>query len=290
MIMEFSEWLICENLRQIPEYLSPLSKEAFKTNGILSFSATPEGWVCVNAIDTKYGYFLDSKNNKIIINDEKAEYDPHTTAFLKMLAKLGTLNNFNVFINGKIFGKLPETLGKVKEIIGQYQTWGKEQKRVSNKRFGLRVLKTIQEDTWYHATLKERLPSILKDGLIPSREDGMGSYNNSKISIQKVIYLTSNENDAVENCKFLMGEYEDDSVIIKVAGEALSDYSKIVIDEDVLSNDQNPNYVGDDLEGITHPKGYYPHFMTSYLSIESIGYKGVIAPEFLTIHKEMLDR
>lgn len=217
--------------------------------------------------------------------------DPRVTYALKTSAAyIPELKNYDVLLMNfysndenstyKNVGKLEDLLQNIKKISGKSPKYS-DKKEEEFKEFEYEVFKDISEHSWYHATRENKLSSIQQKGLLPSKEFPQGSgWTEFNFNLQNAVYLTANKNYA-ENIGITLAEkYDEPAVILKIDGSALIDHSKLIVDEDSLRNEYT-----DKVEA-----GYVKQGMADYLTsvvdtIQSIGYKGRIAPEYITVEK-----
>jgi hypothetical protein len=174
-------------------------------------------------------------------------------------------------------GKLKDLLQNTKKISGKSPAYSKEEEQF--KQFEYEVFKDISEHSWYHATRESNLSSINEKGLLPSKEFKQGSgWTEFNFNLQNAVYLTANK-DYAENIAITLSErYEESAVVLKIDGAALKDYSKLIVDEDSLRNEYT-----DKVEAGAVKQGMADYLTSVVDTIQSIGYKGRIAPEYISV-------
>ena len=226
------------------------------------------------------------------------EYSPYETSAIENLYRTNLFNDFRAKTAEGIF-ILSDLVKKIKPIVGKYETWAnlKYDFRSAIKPFAIKVIKEITDRKFYHATFKKYLGLIKKEGLKPSRifgdvEDelirtgqikagegvplGMIAQHGWSSSLnpekQRAVYFFLDKSKAENLANYLNYRNDEPTVVLEVDGKALSDYSKIIVDEDALRDDSGAS---------KSLKTQLPHFYTSALSIRTIAYKGTILPEYI---------
>lgn len=176
----------------------------------------------------------------------------------------------------KIIGSLKDVISKKKTISGKAPDFTE---RGGYKEFKHEVLEDISDIDWYHATRLSHLDSILQKGLLPSNPSKQGSgWTEFNFNLQKVIYLTSDKEYAEGIAETLLERFGKPAIVIKIAGNALKDYTKLVVDEDSLRDEYDGNVSAGML------KAGMPDYMTSITDkIQSIGYSDIIPASQLEI-------
>lgn len=160
---------------------------------------------------------------------------------------------------------------------------GKDESRSHRQVFEYRALKTAREMPWYHATLAERVPSIMERGLLPSslgqgRTEGWSPGWNK--DLQRAVYLTADESYAARVAETMAIREEKDAVVIEVNGEGLEDTKRITFDEDALRSYLDDEVMWEDYDAD------FPQWVSGLESqVKSIAYLGAIAPRYLKVHK-----
>lgn len=232
------------------------------------------------------------------------EYDPHDVSAIEELNKLGIFNSFQVITPNGIT-TLADLVAKIKRVAGSYQTWAhpKYDYRSAMKPFAIKVIKELHERTFYHATFKKYVSNIKRTGLQPSKvyadvedelvasgqvkrgegiplglfvQHGWSSALNPEK--QRAVYMYLNKQKAESLAKYLAYRNYEDSVVIAIDGAGVSDYTKLVIDEDAIRDESSVS---------KRLKTNVPHFYVSAMSnLMSIGYKGTIPPQFISVASE----
>jgi tRNA nucleotidyltransferase/poly(A) polymerase len=176
----------------------------------------------------------------------------------------------------KVVGSLKDVVSKKKTISGKAPDFTE---RGGFKEFKHDVLEDISDIDWYHATRLSHLDSILQKGLLPSNPSKQGTgWTSYNFNLQKVVYLTSDVEYANDIAATLLERFGKPAIVIKIAGSALKDYTKLVVDEDSLRDEYNDNVNAGML------KAGIPDYMTSAVDkIQSIGYSDIIPASNLEI-------
>jgi hypothetical protein len=172
---------------------------------------------------------------------------------------------------------LSEFTGEVSCISGSFKHKSSRNVVTDEKREFLS--KTNVEDVaWYHATLAENVPSIMRKGLLPpskvSAEGWSPSWNWEK---QDAVYLTSSLLYASRIAETLAIGAKQDAVVLVVDGKALDKHS-LIVDEDAIRNsdDGSANYGEIDVD--------FPDYITSWYSpIQSIASLKAVRPKFISV-------
>lgn len=176
-------------------------------------------------------------------------------------------------------GALKDIASKVREIEAETLRFlpNDEGEDVYEK-FKFKVHDAIEDITWFHATLKENLDSIMKKGLLPSGDEGSkAGWSILNVNIQDAVYLTHRQFYAEQIAESLVVQHGKEAVILEVDGDALKDYSKLVLDEDALRDPRMENMIA---YGDVDPD--LPSFYTSIEDkIASVGYRGIIKPQHI---------
>lgn len=190
---------------------------------------------------------------------EEDYYDPDAE-----MRKLGALKN----IASKIRDVEAETLRFLPNDEGEdvYE------------KFKFKVHDAVEDITWFHATLKENLESIMNKGLLPSGDEGSkAGWSILNLHIQDAVYLTHRQYYTEQIAESLVAQHGKEAVILEVDGQALKDYSKLVLDEDALRDPRMENMIA---YGDVDPD--LPSFYTSIEDkVASVGYRGVIKPQYI---------
>lgn len=144
-----------------------------------------------------------------------------------------------------------------------------------------RVLRTLQETRWFHATLRENADSIVTYGLQPSglgpqrREGWSPGWN---MGLQSAVYLTSSFRYAMGIGYTLAIRNGKDAAILGVSGVGLEDTKLLHYDEDALRSEL------DDSVLYGHYDTDFPQWVTSAEHrVRSIGYKAPIKPKYIKL-------
>lgn len=237
-------------------------------------------------------FVYDKQNNKIFLRNEKMLMDPRTAVALKsFLDQFPEVRNASLSIENtdpeswtktyKDYGPVSKLLNNAKTIKGKFR-----KERYSDKTeyetFKTKVLQPVTQIPWYHATRYSNWNSIKSSGIKPSleakKEQGEG-WTQLNFNLKNVVYLTSDPSYAMQIADTLAGRFEERAVVIEIQGAALTDLSKLAIDEDALLDDYDGSisYGNVDTE--------VPNFLTSVLSWRgSIGYAGTIPTRYLSIY------
>ena len=266
------KFLVFDPVGLVPEEGKKKLRGCWQGRGYLKFSSSRE----LVAIDLKNKTFV-LRNS---IRDPRiVETISSTIQLLPQFA------DFNVSYQGEwirgdqfeweVIGKAKDLVKSKKLVQGKALEYDRENERY--KEFKYEVFEDITEIPWFHATLKKNIPSIMSQGLLPSGEQPQGSgWTQLNMHLQKAVYLTASPDYVQEIAETLADRFEEDAVVVKIDGSALSDRTRLVVDEDILRDEFGMNY-SNLIEEL-------PDFMASVLSrIESLGYKGVIAPKFLEV-------
>lgn len=193
--------------------------------------------------------------NRIVIDYNKKqinvpygfEYSP--VLFWQLKSVLQTSPEFGSFplvINGykeKYDKNLEQFVSSGQQVSDSFKDYDKS--TIKHRDINYEVEKTIQEVDWYHVTRKTNLGSIKRIGLIPSKEfinPQQRGWTQRNPNLQNVVYLTKNYSRAEKIAEVLIQKYNEPVIILKVSGEALTDNSKLVIDEDEIHQFQEkPN-------------------------------------------------
>lgn len=241
---------------------------------------------------------------KMITLPKDFEYSPYEISAIEELNKMPLLSDYKVMTQDGLTN-LAALTRKIKVSTGSYQTWAnpKYDFRSATKPFGVKIIKAIHERNFYHTTFKKYVRFIKVNGLTPSKvfadienelvqsgkikagdgvplglipRDGWSSSLNPEK--QRAVYLYLDKDKATALAKYLAYRNQEEAVVLEIDGNALRDYSKLVVDEDALRDDSS---VSKKLSVDV------PHFYFSALShMKSIGYTAVIPPQFIKIAAE----
>lgn len=261
---------------------APLSEEAYTEHDKTEDKGV---WVGYHTQTSGISISADIKSKTINIigslQDPRISYALATSNAL--ISGLGdyTVRTVNRSVNNsksenyyKTIGSLNNLIGKMKTISGKAPDYAEPGKY---KEFKHNALEDISDVNWYHATRLSNLDSILKKGLLPSKttEQGEG-WTEFNFNLQNAVYLTSDEGYANNIAETLLEKFGKPTVVIKVSGEALKDYTKLVVDEDSLRDE----YEGRIRLGML--QNGMPDYMTSVAdSIQSLGYRDIIPASHL---------
>lgn len=151
------------------------------------------------------------------------------------------------------------------------------------KSFEYRVLITARDMTWYHATLERYLPSILKDGLLPSgigKEKRPGWSEGWNEDLQRAVYVTSKASWAAAIAKTLASRFDEDAFVLEVDGAGFKDLKRLTFDEDAMRSLSTVTWG-------THDKDF-PPWVTGFGSgrpggAYSVAYMGKIEPQYIRV-------
>lgn len=247
----------------------------------------------INFRDALFVY--DKKNHTIILPNERSLLDPRIAISIQSaIEQIPELFNATVVVentNEDSWEKTYEPVGQANNLIKNVKNIkGKFKKERTSgvdeyESFKVKVLKPITQMPWYHATRYSNWSSIKTKGLLPSKEakqeqgEGWTQFN---LKLKNAVYLTSNLSYAEQIADELANRFEERAIVIKIEGSALKDYSKLVIDEDVLRNE----YDGSISYGYVDTE--VPNFYTSVLSsYDSLGYQGTIPATYLSIQSQI---
>ncbi len=248
-----------------------------------------------------WGYAAPNREHNILKANKKEKKisiltslsDPRVTYALKTSAEhIPELMDYDVIITNYFsknensaytnVGKLQDLLQNIKKISGKSPTYSKQEEQF--KQFEYEVFKDISEHTWYHATRESNLSSINEKGLLPSKEVTQGSgWTEFNFNLQNAVYLTANKDYAENIATTLSERYEESAIVLKINGEALKDYSKLIVDEDSLRNEYT-----DKVEAGAIKQGMADYLTSVTDTIQSIGYKDRIAPEYISVEKTIV--
>lgn len=184
------------------------------------------------------------------------------------------------------FGKAAMLLARAKTIKGKSSAYLED----SYELFKFAVFQDLKDFDWYHATRKSKWQSIKQKGLLPSglQDQGEG-WTQFNLSLQNAVYISKNLEFVYRIADTLADRFGEDAIVIKVDGQALKEYKKIVADEDALRNDYDDTvtgYYGPEM--FKNPNFFQriPEFHQSVSDpkLASLGYKGIIPASYLTIY------
>lgn len=260
-------------------------------NGEIEFSTSP--------YNTMSKLVINPSKKTISTHDPKWEFNPYTVSILDVLSKYAPLKNFVLHIPNETI-PLPSIQTRIKSISGHSPTWARPKYdfKSSMKRFGLRIIKEIWEQDFYHASFKKHVSQIMKEGLTPSMtlKDVIDKFGkNGSITLgdipttgwtsmpnedrQPAVYLWSERAEAKALAEYLSYRNNETAVLIKVDGRGIKDYTKLVIDEDALRDNW-----GDVSKRF---RSKIPHFYGSVLATKTIGYLDKIYPQYLSVIEEI---
>lgn len=230
---------------------------------------------------------IDIMDKKIYIDQKLKLYTPKYVEILEALN-----NTFPIFSSYKILVEDKDTSETLNSLTAKITTEELEginyrnfyEKNDTVLKYKIKTLHKLQELDWYHATTKDSWENIIKrDGLKPSGLQQLGSGLSSSLNmwIQDAVYLTCDYDYAKYFANIICLKRETDCVILKINGNSLIDFSKIIIDEDALRDNFSSalNYDWVDRQ--------YPSFYTSLLKISNIGYRGNIPPSAIQLTEEV---
>jgi hypothetical protein len=221
---------------------------------------------------------IDLDRQRIYLDNFAFEVDPETVRLLDALSEVDEIRDFEVYQGGGRHGKVSDLKKLIRRKSITAPMHGDDD-TYTYKEFEIEVLKDLSDYTYYHATRASNVDSILRHGLKPSDIHNQGAgWTQMNIHLQSAVYLTARKEYAERIAETLANRYGEDAVVFKVDGAAVSDYTKIVMDEDVLQVDEyykaTPSELGQDV----------PHFVHSFLRQNgSIGYLGIVPPKYLTV-------
>ena len=243
---------------------------------------------------SKQKVIIDLKNNIILMRSGLPEHDPLITFQLReLLSAIPELATYQVkrFVTTKdpfasdkelSYGMtVQDFLSGKQEKSGRYPRYKKGEELYDEFKF--EVFKDLTEFDWYHATRKSSYEKIKVEGLRPSKDFGAGQqqrhgWTQFNFDLQNAVYLTHDIERARDIANVLVDRYEEDAVVLKVSGKALSDVSKVVVDEDILRDEYTDEIYPREAQGI-------PEYVISITSekIAGLGYKSRISKEFIDV-------
>lgn len=181
------------------------------------------------------------------------------------------------------YGKVGDLLDNMVELSGKFSRYRKGDESLYDE-LKFKVLKNLSDLDWYHATRESNLDSINTIGLLPSKaidpsKQQTRGWTQFNFNLQNAVYLTGDIDTAKNIAKELADRYQESAVVLKIDGQGLKDLSKIVVDEDSLRDEYSGNVV-------ENPESLgIPEYIFSIIdrSVASIGYRGVIGSEYITV-------
>lgn len=268
-------------------HAEPFTREAYQEEGL--DTRDRGAWIIGRPTGSKTsGYLLSAapKEKKIEILGHLS--DPRVSAILISSARLiPEMLDFEVIRTFKeTDGYGEESLGTLRNIVSRAKSlsirskeWKKDrQEPPSYQDFEYQVLEDLQDLPWYHATTWKALSSIRQKGLLPSGTSEQGSgWTQLNLDLQKAVYLTADKDYAQDIAETLALRTGEPGVVLRVDGSALSDHSRLVVDEDSIRNEYDGGVSG----GMMNTD--LPDFMTSVVDgIRSLGYEGKIPASKIT--------
>lgn len=237
----------------------------------------------------QYNVFWDPIDKRIYLNNL---YDPQTSFDLEQVIsanpEIGSYNAFE-FIGPTIESvrdlekSAQDILNESEEVESEFSFYSPGLKEGEKRKFKFKLLKSISNLSFYHATRKSNLDSIMSQGLKTSaqlREEfganiGWSQFN---LNLQNVIYLTKDFYYAKDIAQTIANRFEEPAVIIEISPGGLKNLESIVVDEDIYQTEHG--FIRN--ENIEHYN--FPEFFDSLKSsIESIGYKDPISSDNLIV-------
>lgn len=210
--------------------------------------------------------------------------DPKTGEALRMLASLPFYRTFQVQSpQGMPLGTVQSLSSKLKKLQMRTPQGLEENGEHAFREFEVVVLQELSDSgPFYHATRASNLPSIRKKGLLPSAQVGRGTgWSQFNLNLQDAVYLTLELDYARQIALTLASRWGEDAVVLEVGGDAIRNYSRLVVDEDIYEKfiqGQGWMSLGGGVDEIS------PRFLDSVLAkIGSFGYQGVIKPQHLKV-------
>lgn len=244
----------------------------------LSNQSEHAGMLIPTQTRTVHGQIVIDYNKKQINVPYGFEYSPVLFWQLKSVQQtFPEFGSFPLVINGykeKYDKNLEQFVSSGQQVSDSFKDYDKS--TTKHRDINYEVEKTVQEVDWYHVTRKTNLGSIKRIGLVPSKEfinPQQRGWTQRNPNLQNVVYLTKNYNRAKNIAEVLIQKYNEPAVILKVFGEALSDYSKLVVDEDeIYQHEEKPSKPG------------VPDYLLSVIGeTESIGYEGTISWKYIEV-------
>lgn len=244
---------------------------------------------------SKQKVIIDLKNNIILMRSGLPEHDPLITFQLReLLSTIPELATYQVkrfvptkdsFVPDKELSygmTVQDFLSGKQEKSGRYPRYKKGEELYDEFKF--EVFKDLSEFDWYHATRKSSYEKIKAEGFLrPSKDFGADQqqrhgWTQFNFDLQNAVYLTHDIERARDIANVLVDRYEEEAVVLKVSGKALSDVSKIVVDEDILRDEYTDEIYPREAQGI-------PEYIISITSekIAGLGYKSRISKEFIDV-------
>jgi hypothetical protein len=214
---------------------------------------------------------------------ERWKMDPDTGIILRALQRIPEAKHLTVQAPRRNnLGTVDQLARKLRSVqITTPQEQDEDGGGYNMEDFTIEVLQELSDAKHiFHATRASHLPSIMKKGLVPSGTVDQGTgWTQYNFHLQNAVYLTLDYDYAVAIAKTLANRFGEEGVVLRVKGSAVSDYSKLVVDEDALEN-----YV----RGLGYNMGSIdparPGFLQSVVDdIESFGYLGTIPPSALKV-------
>jgi hypothetical protein len=276
-----------------------------KPGQLLSFSLNPIGDYFTLSLErsmqTASSVYVDRNKKRVESSRDDWEMDPFVIQAIRVLSKYSEYRDYTVhYQTGPSAGTVAELAGKVKQYVGEFPQLKTEWGTQARKKTGAYVLKRPDEVTWYHATLKQYVQKIKREGLKPGKvtDDVRDQFPNGMIPMgatlggwspawnadkQRAVYLTRSLEHAEAIARTLSSRNDALAVVLQVDGKALADVSKLLPDEDAARADGGPvNNRNLDLQ--------IPPALSSVLSSGNIAYGDTIPARFVKVLKEIDDR
>ena len=184
------------------------------------------------------------------------------------------------------YGSAQNLLLAVKKIKDKSGIYEKDPEESSFEEFELEVFKELSDETWYHATKKSNLNSIMKKGILPSGNFDLGSgWTQFNLNLQNAVYITKDIDYAYSIAETLTNRFNEDAVVLKIDGASLKNkYQFVVVDEDSLRDDYDGSVHYFSKNSFINYTQRMPEFIISVVDkIESIGFKNVIEPKYISV-------
>jgi hypothetical protein len=236
-------------------------------------------------------FWVDPETKQVHLPGLRPLANPVVVGKLELLKKMNLFDSYTVHWQ-KSQESFPSLISRIRSVTGTSPTYASERSehRKAMRRWVIRVIEEVWEKDWFHATLEEYVPDILKKGLEPSKRikdieadlgnpsDGISlgaipvrGYATYNFDIQKAVYLYNNLSSAVNLAEGLAHKFRRNGAVLKINGRAMKDYTKLVPDEDQFR---------DQLAGLGQPTGSIPHFLQSGVgNMKALAYAGTISPD-----------
>jgi len=237
----------------------------------------------------QYNVFWDPVDKRIYLNNL---YDPQTSFDLEQVIsanpEIGVYHAFEfmgpTIESIKDLEKLAQDiLNESEEVESEFSFYSPGLKEGERIKFKFKLLKSISNLPFYHATRKSNLDSIMSQGLKTSAQlrEELGTnigWSEFNLNLQNAIYLTKDFSYAKDIAQTIANRFEEPAVVIEVSPGGLKNLESIVVDEDVYQTEHG-FLRNENIEDYNFPE----FFNSLKSSIESIGYKDPISSDSLII-------